>query len=302
MFNKVVYLFIALLMLSDCQASQDSNVADKKNGIISVPVANLREKPAHSSQLVDQEIMGYTVKLLKHEDYWYQVQTEYGYTGWMTDKSLQLADKAELKQWKDCKKIRVSKVFATVYSKSDEKSTPVTSIEMNTLLRKIGTANGKWLKVGIPDGRIGFLKNQDAVDNAQKKLKSSQLRKSIIETAKMMMGVPYLWGGKSSTANDCSGFTSIVFRASGIELLRDAYQQATEGKAVDFKKDFSNVLPGDLLFFGKDKITHVGISLGGGKFIHQRGCVHINSLKPADTDYSDSDRKILKAVRRIIGD
>ena len=286
MFNRIVYLIITVLALSDCRANQ-------KFGIISVPVANLREKPAHSSQLVDQEIMGYTVKLLNRKDYWYEVQTEYGYTGWMTDKSIRLTDEAEFKQWTDCEKIRVSKVFATVYSRPDEKSMPVTSAEMNTLLRRIAN-DGEWIKVETPDGRTGFLNKKDiAVD---KNLTRELL---IIETAKSMLGVPYLWGGKSSTASDCSGFTQTVFRANGIKLSRDAYQQVLEGKAVDCKDDFSNVLPGDLLFFGEKKITHVAISLGGAKFIHQRGCVHINSLDPNAADYSESDRKILKAVRRV---
>jgi len=303
MLNRVVYLIITVcLFLIGCQAktpkSQSSDIADKKFGIISVPVANLRENPAHSSQLVDQEIMGYTVKLLEQQDYWYKVQTEYGYIGWMTDKSFQPANETELKKWKACEKIRVSKVFATVYSQPDENSVPVTSAQMNALLQRIGTDNEKWLKINTPDGRIGFLKSENTAARREK-LTEEQLRQAIIETAQMMMGVPYLWGGKSSTANDCSGFTQTVFRANGINILRDAYQQANEGTTVDYKDDFSNVMPGDLIFFGKDKVIHVGISLVGGKFIHQRGCVHINSLDPNAADYSDSDRKILKAVRRV---
>jgi len=116
-----------------------------------------------------------------------------------------------------------------------------------------------------------------------------------------MMGLPYLWGGSSSKMNDCSGFTSTVFLAHGIQLPRDASQQALIGKSVEFDRTFQMVKPGDLLFFGsKERITHVGISLGGYEYIHQDGYVDIGSFDP--TLEKDSDRKFsnLQIIKRVI--
>ena len=94
-----------------------------------------------------------------------------------------------------------------------------------------------------------------------------------------MMGIPYLWGGNSSKGNDCSGFTQNIFEASGIQLPRDARQQALYGKEIIPDNIWSNIQPGDLLFFGKeDRVKHVGMSLGQYDFIHQGGMVTINSL------------------------
>ncbi|HBG25881.1 MAG: hypothetical protein A2Y10_17865 [Planctomycetes bacterium GWF2_41_51] len=287
---------LGIFFISNCRASENR---DANYGIICVSVANLRETPSHKAQLVDQEIMGYTIKLLKKQDNWCEVQTEYGYTGWMTDSSFCAMDEAKLKQWKESKKVRIVKVFATVYSNADVLSTPVTCIMMNVLLNKVETVIGGWIKVGTPDGRVGYLKTEDCVDAGKIDLQKEQLSKSIINTAKLMMGVPYLWGGKSSTANDCSGFTSTVFRANGINIGRDSRKQAVEGKKVDFKKDFSNVLPGDLLFFGTDRISHVAISLGGKEYIHQSGGVHINSFDPNLANYNKANHKKLKIVRRF---
>ena len=66
--------------------------------------------------------------------------------------------------------------------------------------------------------------------------------------------------------------------------------------------------PGDLLFFGfrgneekKERVTHVGISLGGRRFIHCSSDVHINSLDPSDVDYSDRRRQMFLRARRVIG-
>jgi hypothetical protein len=176
---------------------------------------------------------------------------------------------------------------------------PVTNAALNVLLRRVEQVNAEWLEVRTPDGRTGFLRSDSVVDVPMKKLSGGQLRIALVKTAKSMMGTPYLWGGKSSAACDCSGFTQTIFRANGIGLLRDSRQQATMGVAVDYAPNFSNVRAGDLLFFGHEKITHVGMSLGGAEFIHQSGDVHINSLDPNAINYSPLHRKILKSIRRI---
>lgn len=298
---KSVFVYL-LFLLSVCRAGElnDVNIGDKKFGIISVSVANLRENPAHSAQLVDQEIMGYSIKLLKRKDNWYQAQTEYGYVGWITDKSFCRADEAAMKIWKDCDKVIVTKIFAMVYSEPNEKSLPITNVVLNVLLKSVGQVDAEWTKIQTPDGRGGFIRTDSIAQMPRKKLSGEQLRQSLVRTAKNMMGIPYLWGGKSSVGCDCSGFTQTVFRADGVSILRDAGQQVSEGAAVDYAADFSNVEAGDLLFFGRDKITHVGMSLGGAEFIHQSGDVHINSLDPNAANYSPLYRKILKSIRNNI--
>ena len=55
---------------------------------------------------------------------------------------------------------------------------------------------------------------------------------SLLQTAKSFLGVPYLWGGRTFMGIDCSGFTQVVFRTQGIKLLRDTYQQQTQGKQI----------------------------------------------------------------------
>ncbi len=297
-YYQYAIVLINIVFLSGLAIAK-SDAGNEKFGIISVPVANLRESPAHSSELIDQEIMGYTVKLLKRKDNWYQVQTEYGYVGWMTDKSFCRVDEAAMKQWADCNRVIVTKIFGIIYSRPDETSEPVANVVLNVLLKRIEKVNNKWTKVEMPDGRSGFLKDENFTELPVKRLSGEQLRDALVKTAKSMMGIPYLWGGKSSTACDCSGFTQTVFRANGINIGRDSRKQVLEGTAVDYNETFSNVAAGDLLFFGSDKITHVAMSLGGAEFIHQSGDVHINSFDPNAPNYSPVHRKILKAVRRI---
>jgi len=77
----------------------------------------------------------------------------------------------------------------------------------------------------------------------------------VIATARTLVGIPYLWGGRSGYALDCSGLTQLVFRLHGVTLPRDTGDQAKAGTAVPA----GNRSPGDLLFYGGSPPTHVAL-------------------------------------------
>jgi len=301
MYNRIVclVLFVGVIFTSNCFSAEDSNVGEPNLAIVCVSVANLRGAPSHSSELYDQELMGYPLTLHKKDDNWYKVETEYKYPGWMTEASFCKVSPEELKQWQECEKVRIIKVLATMHSEPNISSEPVTFVTTNALLKKIDTQPDGWVKVQTPDKKTGFLQTQDCTDAAAKEIPKEQLPQSIVKTAKMMMGIPYLWGGRASTACDCSGFSSTVFKANGITIARDSRAQSVQGQPVEYKDDFSNVLPGDLIFFGREKVTHVAISLGGKDFIHQSGCVHITSFDPNSPYYEKSYGKKIKVIKRF---
>lgn len=95
----------------------------------------------------------------------------------------------------------------------------------------------------------------------------TSLADELISFAKRFIGVRYKWGGTTPKGFDCSGFTKYVFKNIGVTLNRTSTSQATQGKHVSK----SDLLPGDLVFFdtngGNNHINHVGIYIGGGKFI-----------------------------------
>lgn len=96
---------------------------------------------------------------------------------------------------------------------------------------------------------------------------ASSKASAVIATAKKYIGVPYLWAGSTPSGFDCSGFVQYVFKAHGISLNRTAATQYRHGTYVSK----SNLQPGDLVFFQntyKAGISHVGIYIGDGKFIH----------------------------------
>lgn len=101
----------------------------------------------------------------------------------------------------------------------------------------------------------------------------------LLSTASTWMGTRYRWAGTSRSGVDCSGFTSSVFKSHGVSIPRTSIAQSRTGTAVS--KD--SLKPGDLVFFKTrgNRVSHVGIYKGGGKFIHAssgKGRVTVNSL------------------------
>ena len=90
-----------------------------------------------------------------------------------------------------------------------------------------------------------------------------------IALARRFLGLPYTWGGTSSYGYDCSGFTQMLCRRRGAAIPRDARPQAEWGGVMAVEKE--ELQPGDLIYFGKGpekRITHTGMYIGGGEFIH----------------------------------
>ena len=110
----------------------------------------------------------------------------------------------------------------------------------------------------------------------------------LIGTAEGFVGVPYLWGGTTALGMDCSGFVQQVYRLNGVRLDRDAHQQAVEGRPVDVPAR------GDLVFFGKDSVTHVGIAVDERSFLSSP-----EAGKKVQLDALGGGRNVL-AIRRYL--
>jgi gamma-D-glutamyl-L-lysine dipeptidyl-peptidase len=111
--------------------------------------------------------------------------------------------------------------------------------------------------------------------------KPSDLRQSLVSTARGFIGVPYNWGGTTAANGfDCSGLTMVTYRLNGLKLPRVSRDQYNAGRPISR----SALRKGDLVFFatnGGRRVSHVGLYIGNDRFIHapRRGkSVRVSSL------------------------
>ena len=100
---------------------------------------------------------------------------------------------------------------------------------------------------------------------------------TLLQTVRFFLNVPYLWGGKNALGMDCSGFTQTVLSLFGKQLLRNASEQATQGRTI---ADLAKAKAGDLAFFdhADGRISHVGIIIDPQRIIHCSGRVKVEKL------------------------
>jgi cell wall-associated NlpC family hydrolase len=129
-------------------------------------------------------------------------------------------------------------------------------------LKSAGIIEGFWIvapEEGAPTAAPGPVRLRPTDERG--------LRASLVETARGYLGVPYLFGGTTARGFDCSGLTGAVYRLNGLRLPRSSEAQFEAGTSVDLDQ----ARAGDLLFFatgGGRRVSHVGMYLGHGTFIH----------------------------------
>jgi cell wall-associated NlpC family hydrolase len=257
--------------------------------------------------MATQALMGTPLRLLRVERGWCQVQGPDDYIGWTDDHIAELT-REEYDAWLARPKVIVTAELAYVRKVAEGRGEIVTDVVLGDLLSVTEGGGEGWIAVQLPDGRKGFLPAESGESFDRWLAEAKDTPERIVAAAKRFLGLPYFWGGTSARGLDCSGFTKTVFYMNGVLLPRDADQQARVGEPVPPGSGVPNLKVGDLLFFGRramdgkpERITHVGISLGGARFIHASNYVRTNSLDPADPEYSASRARSFVTARRIIG-
>lgn len=277
----------------------------KTYGIINVSVANLRAAPDFSSEMMTQGLMGMPVHVLQR-DGWVHIQTPDNYIAWVHRVGVHLVNEAEMAAWNNAEKIVVTAHYGFVYSKPDRTSQTISDVVAGNRFKWDGS-KGAFYKVIYPDGRQGYISKSIAMPEKKWRSGLKQDAADIIRTARTMIGIPYLWAGTSSKGVDCSGFVRTILFMHDIIIPRDASQQAYVGEHIDIASDFSNLQPGDLIFFGrkataerKERVVHVGMYIGGKRFIHSQGDVHISSFDPLDELFDEYNLGRLLFATRVL--
>jgi gamma-D-glutamyl-L-lysine dipeptidyl-peptidase len=283
-----------------------AGLAGKHHAVVTVSVANLRSAPRHPAELATQATLGTPLRVLKKDRGWYLVQTPDLYLSWVDAGGIQLLDEAGFGRWQQGRKLLYTHPYGFAYAQPDAQAPTVSDLVYGAVLELRGQKDN-FYEVGFPDGRTAYVAAAEAADYrdwARTRLPSEE---NLVQTARQLMGLPYLWGGTSFKGVDCSGFTKTVYFMNGLVLPRDASQQVHLGEEVSTQNGWGNLRPGDLLFFGTpaqdgkpERVVHVGMWIGGEQeFIHSASRVRVSSMNPASPQYDDFELKRFLRAKRI---
>ena len=240
-------------------------------------VTPVRQEPSEGSEQLTQLLFGEVCEVLDRLPRWTKIRSTLdGQEGWVDFKMLSPASISS-QEVKGKGVISVPMAIATDMETGDE------------LMLTLGTRLPNYAH-----GTFEVLGKQYLIDPTcvSQPISNSPSGRPIGETpsyshnvcaiAQTLLNAPYLWGGKNAMGMDCSGFTQVVYSVFGINLLRNAREQITQGTVVP---SLSDAQPGDLAFFDHadrdpkaTNISHVGILLDNKTIIHCSGCVHIDTI------------------------
>lgn len=283
----------------------DTSEIKKTWGLVSVSVCNIKAEPSHMSEMVSQSTMGTPVRILKRQEGWLLVQTPDSYIGWTDDSGIAEMNDFQITDWKKSARLIFTGKYGDILSEEGDNDV-ISDIVEGAIIKSVSEERN-FFSVELPDGRRGKINKNEVTDFKQWCLSTSPVAGNMIRFAKSLTGTSYMWGGTSTKAADCSGFTKLIYSTGGIILARDASLQFKYGIPVDISSSFDALAPGDLVFFGylnkkgEKRITHVGMYIGDTEVIHCSGMVHISSLDSARANYSNYLNKSILGARRIIG-
>ena len=263
---KKILTFTLALLATTCLVHSADFV------INNCPVTPVREEPSEAAEQATQLLFGVVCEVVDHLPGWTKIRsTMDGQTGWVSAKMVTPVSEEAKKQWGD-------------------ETMGVVAVPM-AVATDIATGEKRMLTIGtrLPnyaDGTFIVLEKQYQIDpSCVYEIKGERLEvkgEEGVRVAKSLLNVPYLWGGKNMMGFDCSGFVQTVYSVFGIQLLRNAREQITQGKVVN---SLAESQPGDLVFFDHSdrapnatKISHVGMLISPTQVIHCSGCVHIDRI------------------------
>jgi gamma-D-glutamyl-L-lysine dipeptidyl-peptidase len=216
-----------------------------------------------------QALYGQRVTVLAERGSWAKVAVEgqptpknsAGYPGWVPKRQLVTGD-ARYARLYGGRFAQVDERLALLYDDRALK-TVRHSLSYGTRLPVVGTTDTR-VRVAVPGAPDRWLRRSDVGLYRSYAAIPDPKRRQLVSAARRFAGLTYLWAGTSGYAFDCSGLTHLVYRAHGVTMPRDAADQAKKGRSVPF----SRLRPGDLLFFGRGGISHVGMYVGDGDMIH----------------------------------
>ena len=254
-------------------------------------VTPVRQEPSEGSEQLTQLLFGEVCEVLDRLPRWTKVRSQVDrQEGWVDFKMLEHVGDEALRRLGDEAMGRVAVLMAIATDME-------TGVE---LMLTLGTHLPNYAHGTFEVLDKQYLINPDCVYDLEASLQDDRLASStdvkgedVCAVAQRLLNAPYLWGGKNAMGMDCSGFTQVVYGVFGVNLLRNAREQMTQGEVV---ASLAEAQPGDLAFFDHadrdpkaTNISHVGLLLDNQTIIHCSGKVHIDMIDEQGIHLADGE-------------
>lgn len=270
------FAFVAWVALAQAPAPAApaaAATAVHREAVILSAVENMYSAPDPSRSVVSQALLGQVVGIVEEQGAFARIETPDRYRGWVAVAALfPYPDPAAPRYARRGIVAEVTALMANLYrdpsvtSSRPKVQAPLGArLEVNTAAALPAENAARWIAVRLPSGEGAYVQRGDVRIGDATAARAPGAGADLVATARRFLGAPYLWGGMSYHGVDCSGLMSRAYAANGIDLLRDADIQFSDPRGRAIERDALE--PGDLLFFGAKKITHVGMYVGDGRFI-----------------------------------
>ncbi|MDD6047336.1 MAG: SH3 domain-containing C40 family peptidase [bacterium] len=273
----------------------------EKRALVISPIAPYYVKPSLPPDPDDEGWYGQIVEILEQEqDGFYKIRTPYRYETYVHESHLCL-DEAEVERWEKADLRRVWAAWADIQVTDGATHPYHICLCRGAVVEYVAPPEKPqgWAKVRLIGGAEGYVREGflGRFYDDEPSAGEEELRNSVVEAAKLYMGVQYRWGGKTPQGIDCSGLVGAAYLLNGVKLYRNA--SIEEGFPVH-EIDRAKMKKGDLLFFK----GHVAMYIGDGMYIHSTSRagadgVVLNSLCPGHPLYRDDLAKGVLAVGSI---
>jgi len=273
--------------------------------VISTAIADVRSHPDAGSELVTQTLMNTPAEPGENIGEWTFV-TLPDYEGWVRNDELEEPIVKGFCKVGECCGTPLDFVAVICTTRtplySDTKSDHLFGCAyLSTMLPLLDIPEASRVQVALPGERTAWLSRAAIEISRQETAFPRTSVAAITGHARSFLGVPYLWGGTSYEGIDCSAFTQLCYRMGGYVIPRDAHQQYA---FLQQDIDRNHLQEGDLIFFGRQKITHVAMALNDHEYIHSEGQLYnhvtINSFDPDDQHYDKRLDDIYWGAKRVI--